>query len=274
MDAPQEKPESMGSHDPDLQAQEESHSPEDLSEAMSRSNSTHIVSSRLAKREQKKLSQQIIMFLVGAVAIVLLFWFVVLPATIKFVASLGGSENTGGDDTLPPQVPIFSAPLTATSSAKIILSGFGEAGSELVILQGGTEKTRVTIGDDGSFGLTMQLEPGENVLSGYSVDQTGNESAESKRYTVVFDDEPPELEITEPVDGANITLRKNQLTTIKGTTDENARVELNGRLVYASADGTFSTTYQLSEGDNQLLFKAIDEAGNTTEKTIKVTFSL
>jgi hypothetical protein len=273
MDAPQEKPESVGSHDPDLQLQEESHSPEDLSEAMSRSNSTHIVSSRLAKREQKKLSQQIIMFLVGAVAIVLLFWFVILPATIRFVASLGGSENTGGDDTLPPQVPIFSAPLTATSSAKIILSGFGEAGSELVILQGGTEKTRVTVGEDGSFGLTMQLEPGENVLSGYSIDKTGNESAESKRYTVKFDDEPPELEITEPVDGANITLRKNQLTTIKGTTEENAKIELNGRLVYASADGSFSTTYQLNEGDNQLLFKAIDEAGNTTEKTIKVTFS-
>jgi phage-related protein len=129
------------------------------------------------------------------------------------------------------------------------------------------------VGEDGSFGLTMQLEPGENVLSGYSIDKTGNESAESKRYTVKFDDEPPELEITEPVDGANITLRKNQLTTIKGTTEENAKIELNGRLVYASADGSFSTTYQLNEGDNQLLFKAIDEAGNTTEKTIKVTFS-
>lgn len=246
---------------------------DELSQAMSRSNSTHIVSSRLAKREQKKLSQQILMFLLGAIGVVVLFWFVVLPATIRFVASLGGSDSVGGDDTLPPQTPIFSAPLTATSSAKIILSGFAEAKSELVILQGGSEKTRTTVGDDGSFGLTLQLDPGENILSGYSVDEAGNESAESKRYTVMFDDEAPELEITEPVDGANVTLRKNQLTSVKGTTEPNAKVELNGRLVYADSEGAFNTTFQLNEGENQLQFKAIDEAGNTTEKAVKVTFS-
>lgn len=236
-------------------------------------NMSRTVTSRKAKTEQKKLIRQTVIMGGGAVLLGLVFIVVIAPSLIRFVGGLfGNSTLETTSDTLPPQVPILAAPVSATNSATLSLSGYGEGKSKLVVIVNGSKTTEQNIPDDGGFKFDITLTEGENSLNVYSVDEAGNESAASKSYMVTVDSEAPKLEITEPQEGQQIELRKNQLVTIKGTTEPKAKVFVNGRLVLAGDDGTFSTTYLLQEGENKLEMKAVDLAGNETTSTLTVQF--
>jgi uncharacterized protein YfaP (DUF2135 family) len=232
------------------------------------------LSSRLAKREQKKAVRQTVMYLVTAAFLIVAFIFIIVPGFLRFVASLSGT--TGGDpsDTFPPQVPVIAAPYEATSSATIEINGYGEADSQVVFVLNGNELEKKTIGSDGNFTASVPLTEGENQLAAYSIDANNNESGTGKTYTIVYDPQPPKLEISEPLPDQEYELRKNQTITIKGTTEANARVRVNGRLVFANSEGAFTTTYQLSEGDNKLTIEAEDKAGNKTQQELNVKFRL
>ncbi|HYD35590.1 MAG TPA: Ig-like domain-containing protein [Vitreimonas sp.] len=236
---------------------------------------TSQVSSRLTKHEQKRMLRQTLLIASGAVILFVVFLFVIVPGLIRFMTSFfGDTKQITSDDTIPPQIPIISAPVPATSSATLAVSGYGEAGSELVVLVNEAEDSREKVRDDGSFNFIIDLTEGDNKLALYAVDAAGNESSTSKTYTVSFDPEPPKLEVSEPTNGQTYETRKNQVISIKGSTDENGgvRILINGRIVNPASDGNFSTTYQLQEGENTLLIQAKDRADNTTETELKVTF--
>jgi uncharacterized protein YfaP (DUF2135 family) len=241
---------------------------------MDYSSRTGNLSSRLAKREQKKAVRQTVMYLITAVFLIVAFVFIVVPGFLRFVASLSGSTITDSGDTFPPQVPVIAAPFEATSSASIDINGYGEADSQVVLVLNGNELEKKTIGSDGTFTASVPLSDGENSLTAYSVDANNNESSTGKTYVIIYDNEAPKLEISEPQPNQQIELRKNQTLTIKGTTEANARVRVNGRLVFANSEGAFTTTYQLSEGENKLTIEAEDKASNKTLQEITVTFKL
>ncbi|MDQ3008238.1 MAG: hypothetical protein M3Q81_01435 [bacterium] len=232
------------------------------------------VSSRIARKEQKKIMRQTILAIGAAIILLLSFVFVVMPNFIRIVGGLGGSGQLTQDDVLPPQIPVLAAPPTATFSAELQLAGYGEAETELVLLLNASEFTREKLGDDGQFSVMVPLNEGENTISAYAVDDAGNESNVGRNYRVNRDSTAPKIIVDEPQPGQQIELRRNQLITVRGLTEENARVTLNGRLVFADADGAFSSTYQLNEGENKLLFVAVDQAGNTSTQELTVTFRL
>lgn len=238
-------------------------------------NNSRPVSSRLAKKEQKKMTQQTIIFSAVAIFLFLLFIFIIIPGFIRLAGSIMGT-NLGKDesDTIPPVAPTISAPVTATHSAEIKVSGFAEKGSEAVLVLNSEEFAREKVNDEGAFEFEVPLIDGENSLSFYAVDGAGNESGTTKTYKVVADQEAPELVVESPQDGTEITSRTNQQVQLKGTAGEKAKVYVNDKLLFTKADGTFSGSYQLNEGENKLLFKAIDEAGNESEKEIIVKFRL
>ncbi len=228
--------------------------------------------SRLARKEQKKAVKQTITYLTAAVILVAAFIFIIVPGFLRFVAGISNTATQDSSDTLPPQVPVIAAPVAATSSATLGISGYGEAQSEVVLVVNGSEFERKTLGDDGTFTASISLTEGENTLTAYAIDQNKNESSTGKTFSVIYDSEPPKLEISEPQPDQHIELRKNQVVTIKGMTDPNNRVTVNGRLVFANSEGAFTSTYQLTEGENKLLVEAEDKAGNKTSKEIIVTF--
>ncbi|MBD3279807.1 MAG: hypothetical protein GF390_03810 [Candidatus Pacebacteria bacterium] len=232
-----------------------------------------LVSSRLAKREQKKLTKQTIVMLLTAIAIFILFVFVVMPGVVKLFFNILDSGNAfePGDD-IPPQVPVLQAPVTATYSASLNLTGYGEPRSEVVFVLNGSEVGDVQTDDQGQFDYDLDLDQGQNDLVVYGVDAAGNESAQTRNYQILMDQEPPVIELEQPQDGAEIELKKNQIITIKGKTEPYAKVYINGRLTTAGSDGSFNSRYQLHEGENKLEFKAIDKAGNQTRTTITVKF--
>jgi uncharacterized protein YfaP (DUF2135 family) len=237
--------------------------------------SNHTVSSRLAKSEQKRLAKQTAILIGIAFVVIIAFIFAVIPGLIRLTGNFSDNGLAGVDeDTVPPRPPSISSPVTATHSAKIDVSGFSEADSEVVLLVNGQEIERTKADSSGTFELAVSFQQAENELTFYSIDGAGNESEVSRPYMVTYDAEPPTIELESPQDGQQFELRKNQTITVKGTTEPNSKVYLNGRLIFANSDGSFSTTYQLSEGSNELRIRAIDKAGNEREQVITVTFRL
>lgn len=235
-----------------------------------------MVSSRLAKKEERKIVRQTLIIIVLAIIMLLGFIFLVIPGLIRLtVALLGGNATQFGQvDTIPPQVPILSAPVEATSSTQIAIRGYGEANSTIYVLVNGSQQQEVQAAEDGAFSVEVDLTRDQNTIAAFAKDAAGNESDISDSYTVILDATPPKIELEEPQDGQEYELRRNQMITIKGTTEAGARVYVNGRLTVARDDGSFSTTYQLQEGENKIQFEAVDKAGNTTDHEITVHFRL
>lgn len=233
-----------------------------------------MVTSRLARREQTKLVRQTVVFAGLAIIIFVLFLFVILPQVIKFATGRDTGLVSKQSDTIPPQVPIISAPVSATNSATLPLKGVGEPQAQAVVIVNSHELEHVTIDDQGDFSVDVPLTEGENAITIHSVDAAGNESLKSQTYRVTLDTEAPKITVDQPQDGQTIELRKNQVTQIKGTTEANAQVYINDHLTYANGAGAFSLSYQLQEGSNALDIRAIDPAGNQAETKLTVTFRL
>jgi len=231
------------------------------------------VSSRLAQKEQKKLTQQTLITVVITVAILGLFVFVIMPGAIRlFFRLIDQGANFDPGDNVPPQVPVLNAPVSATHSASLKLTGFGEAKSDVVFVLNAEEIDRVQINDEGQFEYELDLDEGENALSLYSIDGSSNESNTTKTYQILMDNEAPTIEIEGPEDGAQIELKKNQQLTIKGITEAKAKVYVNGRISYADNEGNFKSSLLLNEGENKLEIRAEDKAGNSTQMELTVHF--
>src|SRR5258708_864719 len=215
------------------------------------------VQSRRSKKEQQKIIKQIAIFFLLACGLGVLFISVVIPGLVRFTSN--SSTNTPVvDDTLPLQPPSLSAPALATSSANLIVSGFAEAGAQIVVQDNGQEVGQTKTSSDGSFQGSVTLTKGDNHLSAYAVDQKDRHSPNSNEYVVIYSDQPPRLDVTEPQDKQAIQGKNNQNLTIKGQTDKNVRVYLNGRLIFTHDDGTFTTLQMLQTGNNTLDLKATD----------------
>lgn len=228
--------------------------------------------SRLSKRQQQRMNRQTLVVLATSAILLLLFIFIILPGLLGYIFKNDSTTSVSSGDTIPPQVPILAAPPLATNSAQLTVSGFSEAGSEVVLVVNGEVASEQQVAEDGSFALQSVLRDGENTVAAFARDDSKNESRPSKSYLVILDTAAPGLELESPQPGQQFELRQNQNINIKGKTEPNARVQLNERLVLANSEGEFSTTIQLNEGENKLLFKIIDEAGNSYEEERVVSF--
>lgn len=238
------------------------------------SQKTRRVTSRLAKHQQRKMTQQTLFIIVLALIVLVMFVFAVVPGLIRLTGLFFDSSSVSfeSSDTIPPRAPTISAPVSATHSASLVVEGFSEPESDVVLVLNGDESDRQTAEEDGKFSFDIGLSEEENKLVFYAVDAAGNESPVSKTFTIVRDTTPPDIIVDSPQDGQRIELRKNQAITVSGSTEPRAKVYLNDRLLFAKSDGSFSSTYQLNEGDNELRFKAVDDAGNEAETVMSVHF--
>lgn len=232
--------------------------------------SSRRVSSRLIKHEKQKLTKQIFWFSALAVALVVLFIFVVLPLFIRFVNSVLDTNPIAEEDTIILQPPVLSAPVSATNSAQFKINGFADPDEEVVVVLNGREHTRTNTEEDGSFSAEILLTEGENSFTMYAIDAEDRESRAGQEYRVSLDTEEPLLELAEPEDGREYG-SKDTTAVIAGKTDPGSKIYVNDRLNFPDAEGNFRIQYTLKSGDNELIIKAVDNAGNYTEveRTIK-----
>ena len=233
-------------------------------------------SSRLAKKEQKQIQRQTFSYIFLGIVILLISIFFLVPSIIRiFFNAIDQESPFEMKDDVPPQVPILSSnPPEATFSASLKLTGYAEANSKVVFVLNGEEVADVVVSDEGDFEYDLDLKEGENEILLYGIDDAENESLKTRSYFLTQDTEAPIINIEKPEDGASIELKKNRTTEISGSTEAGSKLYLNDRLILVGSEGNFSSTYYLDEGDNKLKFRAVDKAGNETEKEISVHFRL
>lgn len=226
--------------------------------------------------QKKKMKSTIILLLVGlAVIFYLLFTvgFKLILNTSVFVANMFSKEaptdplNKTSD--IYGSVNIDDIPI-ATNSAQIVLTGSVINYSKLDFYINGevVEKKSMTTTDIFTVEIG-DLERGENEVYIKATTEDGKSTKKTPVYKVVYKDEKPKLEISEPADKATLS---NPEVTVKGSTDQEVLIKVNDMPVVVDVNGGFDSSVRLKEGDNTIVITASDTAGNTEEKTLTVTY--
>lgn len=77
------------------------------------------------------------------------------------------------------------------------------------------------------------------------------------------------LTITSPTNGATVT---TATTVVRGKTKPNAEVFVNDEDTIADANGNFSVTLSLDDGENPIVVSANDADGNIAERELSVNY--
>ena len=163
------------------------------------------------------------------------------------------------------------------------VDGSGVDLSTLVVKQDGTAvassaitSTPITNGYQVTYTPAAALSDGSHTVTIDCKDHDGN-SAVQKSTTYKVDTVPPVLNITAPVAGL---VTASSALTIAGTTNDatsspvTIAIKLNGvdqGAVSVAANGSFTKSVTLAEGENTIVVTATDAAGQTTTVTRTVT---
>jgi len=226
--------------------------------------------------EKRNLRQAFIFGFLTILMIIILLSFG-FPALIKIIGFFGGvgknNQETEKSDTIVPKSPSFYPVAEATNSAQISIKGYTEPEVKVKIILNGQPLTETLADSEGDFTIKrLTLTEGQNKIKAKVIDNQNNESDFSEELIIALDTESPILEISSPQDGDKF-FDKDKEVKIEGSTEKEAAVLVNGRLAAVGSQGSFSTNLELKEGENKIIVKARDQAGNESEKEIKVTYS-
>jgi len=187
-------------------------------------------------------------------------------------------------DTTPPTISV-TAP-ESTTGVLVAVSGTvtddvsgPESISVSVTGTGLAAPMAVSLAADGSFSVNVPLVDGPNTISVTAVDEAGNSGTESVEVIRLVDTTKPTVKITAPADG---TSTSDASVVVKGTVSDDwteaadLSVSVNAPglpsplKVTPAADGSFSVTVPLVEGQNTISVTAVDEAGNDFTATVTV----
>lgn len=232
--------------------------------------------SRLASVEERKNVKSAFLFIFLTIAGMLVLFFIGIPALGKFaafVSELGKSNKAITiNDRTPPAPPHFNTINDFTNQQNISISGSSEPGATVKLIFNGNEQNALS-DKDGNFSFNLNLDNGDNNFSATSVDPAGNISQKTQNYKITFDNKPPDLNIDSPSDNSQLFGSAQRQVTIKGTTEAEAQITINDRVVFVDDSGKFQYTTTLNEGANSFTVKAVDAAGNSTEKSLTLNFS-
>lgn len=131
--------------------------------------------------------------------------------------------------------------------------------------------TAITNGYSVTATPAKALSDGSHTVKINASDNDGN-AAEEKTTTFTVDTVPPTLNITSPAEGL---ITASETITVSGTTNDATSspttITVNGNAVTVSANGSFSTTVTLTEGENTITIIATDAAGKTSTVIRHVT---
>lgn len=214
-------------------------------------------------------------FLIGLLIYVAIQW--ILPSLVNGVGFIKHAVK-------PPKIlvqqeavtvapPVLNIPFEATRTAQINIHGYGAPSSKVEIFLDDDKKDIVDVGEDGTFEFkNIQLSLGTNNIYGKSLDEKDQESLPSKTFIVIYDNEDPKLNISEPEDNKKIQ-GGDKKVTISGNTELGAKIFINGSQIIIDKDGNFKSEQMINEGDNNFTISAIDTAENKTEIQRKVTYT-
>lgn len=233
--------------------------------------------SRLSWSEERRLRRRT--FFLGFLSTILLIGFLIwgVPTISNIIATVRGFRPSNlaqtKSDSLPPPQPLVFPLSVATNSANISVSGSTEAETNIEIAVNGKLQATTTSDKDGFFkSLKIALTEGQNTIQVTAVDKAGNRSQPSQPVTTTFDKTKLSISVDQPQDNQKFTGIRQQRPTVSGKINKPAALTINQRFIYVATDGSFSTTLNLSAGDNSIVAIATDSAGNYDTKQLKVVF--
>lgn len=234
---------------------------------------TVAMSSRLERIRNKRAGKQGAIYLIVAalIVVVMIFWGV--PAIARMAGLLVSTDNTETVEyELKPTPPIISDIPEATFSGEVNITGFSQPGIDVVLYLNGAELARKLTSESGTFTFTkVPITEGENSVYAFSATSRGLMSEKSKEYTVLLDDIKPTVTIDSPKDGDIFRGQSQRIATFTGGANEpGSKVMIGERVVILNSDNKFSLPYQLIEGDQEIMIKVIDKAGNESDTSIKL----
>ncbi|HGN8724663.1 BapA/Bap/LapF family large adhesin [uncultured Enterobacter sp.] len=216
----------------------------------------------------------------GNLSLVSAPWSVVVDLTAPTVPTL---------DTVSDNVPGgVTGNLTsgqATNDNTPTISGTGQAGSTIYIMNNGTQLGTTTVDGNGnwSFTPTTPLDDGSYSLRAYATDAAGNASANSSVFAFTVDTAGPGVPVVtsviDDVAPTTGTLTSGNSTndarpTFNGTGDVGSTVhvivdgnEIGTAVVNAQGSWTFTPGTDLIDGPHAITFNATDAAGNVGTAT-------
>lgn len=231
-----------------------------------------------SRRSAKRLARQsrrnfiITLILVAALIYATIQW--ILPTLIGGVGFINSmikpSKKVTTEESVSLAPPVLNIPYEATNTAQINILGYANPYIKVSIYVDDQLKASTEALEDGSFevkGITLAL--GTNNIYGKTMEKE-KESLPSKSSKVIYDNEKPPLEISQPEDGKNV--QGERKIQIRGKTEPQAQVFVNDSRIITNSDGAFSADLELNDGDNIITIKAIDQASNATEIARKVIF--
>ena len=226
--------------------------------------------------------KKLITNILGISAIVILIWLVglkLLSGLDNFWNILGRNRGDRikitAEDTIAPQPPYLSQPPKATKEKKISVSGVSEDESEIELFVNDKSLEKTLADKEGKFNFSnIPLDSGVNTLYAKAKDAKGNESGKSTTYTITVSDDKPVITLESPKDGDKFEGKINRTITVKGAVKPvEVEITINGTLAIVDENGNFSLKMSLDQnGENEILIKAKDLAGNETIQTVKVTY--
>lgn len=197
-----------------------------------------------------------------------------IPLFLDVLSGPTGKKVKITEDALPPIIPQLSAVPEATFSASINVEGFTDADVEVTAVVNDQNGDTVITDKDGAFSLTAKLADGENRIQVKAKNKDQKESF-SVIKIVSRDDKPINITLESPKDGSEFSGKTNQVVEFRGKLDKaEADLTINNAFARVMSDGTFSLMFRLSEGDNEINIVATDKAGNRSEKSLRLSFSL
>ncbi|MDP3998542.1 MAG: hypothetical protein Q8P89_02905 [bacterium] len=235
------------------------------------------VQSRLAHKETQQAFKQLVLTSLGIILLLVFIIFAGIPALVKFSAFLGDVKTSGqpinpSDENSPLLPPRLESLPDATKDRQITLTGFAQPGKEIEVLINNEPAGKTTVGSDGKFLLSnLTLTEGENRIRAYTVEGE-TKSEPSQTIFITYKKGSPRLEVSKPEEGTSFS-GDDKTIRIEGQTDPDMVVTVNDRWAIVSSTGSFYASYTLSDGENILKVRAVDEAGNETTLERKVTYS-
>jgi hypothetical protein len=232
-----------------------------------------MTNSRLERVRSRKAGKQGVIYLVLAVLLIIATILWGLPAVAKITGILiKTDDNPVMSDEQRPTPPIFSDIPEATYSAKVKIAGFAQPGLDVILYMNGAEFERKLVSESGTFNFDkVVLTEGENTAYAYTSTPRDLRSEQSKTYVIVLDTTMPVVTIDTPRNAEVFRGQTQRITNFSGSVNElGSKVYIGDRMVIVQPDGKFTLPYQLIEGDQEVIIKAIDKAGNEKISTINL----
>ena len=232
--------------------------------------------SRLNSYQQKKTQKTIILSILGIIIVLFILFKFGIATLINFSLFLSGNKSSQNENLNQNEIAFVSAPLlnplpTATNSGQIIISGTALKNSTVDLFINSKLIDNIDVDEKGEFSLTESLYKGNNIIEAKTVYKT-KKSGLSNQLIVNFINTHPNLTLNSPTDGASFH-REDKSVIVQGETDSNVSVTVNGFFAVLNENNNFSYNLPLHDGDNDIKIIATDQAGNSTEKNIKVNYS-